>query len=152
MTHVSRNKRARSRSKLLLVTLLVVGSISAAEAAGFQLIVHPSNPVTELSRTEVSRLFFKKVRRWESGVKVKPVDLSARTELRAEFSEEVHGRSYSSVRAYWQQQIFTGRDVPPPEQSSDSEVIEYVLANPGAIGYVAAGVDTGGAGTVEVTE
>jgi hypothetical protein len=44
----------------------------------------------------------------------------------------------SSVRQYWQQEIFSGRGTPPPVRASDLEVAEYVAANPGAIGYVAA--------------
>ena len=37
---------------------------------------------------------------------------------------------------YWQQRIFSGRDVPPPEFELDREVVEYVLKHAGAIGYV----------------
>jgi hypothetical protein len=40
------------------------------------------------------------------------------------------------VKAYWQQLIFSGRDVPPPELESDDAVVAYVLAHRGSIGYV----------------
>ena len=40
--------------------------------------------------------------------------------------------------AYWQKMIFSGREVPPPEKTSSAEVVAYVRANRGAIGYVAA--------------
>jgi len=35
--------------------------------------------------------------------------------IRVAFSKSVHGKSVGAVRAFWQQQIFSGRDVPPPE-------------------------------------
>ena len=35
-------------------------------------------------------------------------------------------------------QIFSGTDVPPPEFSSDADVVAYVRARTGAIGYVSA--------------
>ena len=49
-----------------------------------------------------------------------------------------------------QQQIFAGRDLPPPELDSDDEVVKYVLRYPGAIGYVSAGANVGAAKIVTV--
>jgi hypothetical protein len=40
------------------------------------------------------------------------------------------------VRSYWQQRIFSGRDVPPPELDSDDAVIGFVSKYAGAVGYV----------------
>jgi len=54
------------------------------------------------------------------------------------------------VKSYWQQQIFSGRDVPPVEKSSDAQVVAFVKQNPGAIGYVAEGTDTAGTKVVTV--
>ena len=45
-------------------------------------------------------------------------------------------RPLAAVRAYWQQRIFSGRDVPPPELDTDQQVIDYVMRYAGAIGYV----------------
>jgi hypothetical protein len=53
--------------------------------------------------------------------------------------------------AYWQQQIFSGRGVPPLELSTETAVVEYVRAHPGAVGYVSAGADIRGLKVVEVT-
>jgi hypothetical protein len=40
------------------------------------------------------------------------------------------------VKNYWQQRIFSGRDLPPPELDSDEAVVSYVLSHRGALGYV----------------
>ena len=48
----------------------------------------------------------------------------------------VLGKTVSAVKSYWQQQIFAGREVPPVEKTSDAEVIAFVKANRGAVGYV----------------
>ena len=45
-------------------------------------------------------------------------------------------RSVAAVRSYWQQRIFSGRDVPPPEVDTENQVIKYVAGDPGALGYV----------------
>ena len=68
--------------------------------------------------------------------KVFPVDQTLSQIVRAEFSKQIHGKSPKTIRNYWQQQIFSGRGIPPPEKSSDMAVILYVQKHPGAIGYV----------------
>jgi hypothetical protein len=70
------------------------------------------------------------------------------SEVRRAFSQEVLRRTPGAVRAYWQQAIFSGRSVPPPELDSDAAVVAYVLRSPGAIGYVSAGAAVGGARVV----
>ena len=58
--------------------------------------------------------------------------------MREKFSKDIHGRKVSSIKAYWQKQIFSGRKIPPPEKKSDREVLVFVQNNPGAVGYVSA--------------
>jgi ABC-type phosphate transport system substrate-binding protein len=69
---------------------------------------------------------------------VQIVDQQEESEVRKQFTREIHGRQVTSVKSYWQQMIFSGRDVPPPEKASDAEVLAFVAANPNAIGYVSA--------------
>lgn len=59
-------------------------------------------------------------------------------------------RSVEAVRSYWQQRIFSGRDVPPPELDTDEEVVRYVLKHDGAVGYVSAGADIDGLKVISV--
>ena len=55
------------------------------------------------------------------------------------------------VKAYWQQMIFSGREVPPPEKASAKDVVAFVSANRGGVGYVPAGTPLGeGVKTVDV--
>ena len=58
----------------------------------------------------------------------------------------------SSVENYWQQQIFSGRGSPPPIKASDQEVLAFVAANPGAIGYVSADADTSAVKTITLKD
>jgi len=122
---------------LLLVAL--VGHPSAAQQGGYAVIVNEANSVSTLSAEEVSKIFFKKTHRWTSGLDVVPVDLPESAPAREAFSAAVHGKSVGAVRAFWQQQIFSGRAVPPVERPSDEQVVAFVRATPGAIGYVSAG-------------
>jgi hypothetical protein len=67
---------------------------------------------------------------------IRPVDLRPQAAARLRFTERVLKRSIGAVRSYWQQRIFSGRDVPPPEVDSDEAVVAFVSKSAGAIGYV----------------
>ena len=107
--------------------------------SAFVVVVNDQNASAAVPRTVVSRFFLKKAARWENGAAVLPVDLPANSPIRDAFSREVLAKSVSSIKAYWQQQIFSGRDVPPPEKGDDAAVLEFVQSNPNAIAYVSAG-------------
>ena len=114
------------------------------------MIVHPSNPATHLERAFLEEAFLKKTSRWPDDQVIKPVDLAPDSSVRRQFSEEVVRRSVQAVKVYWQQRIFSGRDVPPPEFDHDDEVIAYVLKHTGAVAYVAADANLRGAKPVVV--
>ena len=56
----------------------------------------------------------------------------------------------SAIESYWRQQIYSGRGVPPPVKATDADVVAFVAANPGGIGYVSAAADTAGVKVVEI--
>jgi ABC-type phosphate transport system substrate-binding protein len=105
-------------------------------AQDFAVIVNVSNPISTLSKDEVAKLFLKKTISWSSGQSASPVELPVTAKVRESFAREVLNKSVAQVRSYWQQQIFSGRDVPPPEKPTEDEVLAFVRANPNAIGYV----------------
>jgi ABC-type phosphate transport system substrate-binding protein len=133
------------RSRLLLLIIFGFFAFSgmlSAEGA-FKIIVHSSNQTPSMTKEQASKLFLKKVTKWENGQPVLPIDLNATSPVRERFSKEIHGKTVTAIKSYWQQKIFTGRDVPPPEKQSDPEVLAYVEANANAIGYVADGSPVG---------
>jgi ABC-type phosphate transport system substrate-binding protein len=104
-------------------------------------IIHASNPTGTMPRDEISRIFLKREKSWPSGATIAPVDREGSSSIRTSFARTFHNRSVSALDNYWQQQIFSGRDAPPPVAESDAAVIEYVARNPHAIGYVSAVTD-----------
>ncbi|HKU41100.1 MAG TPA: hypothetical protein VJR89_23215 [Polyangiales bacterium] len=141
-THSQRLLRPALFAGLALVVSSWVGSASSAERSdgsgmeSFRVIVHPNNPIHATTREFVADAFFKRVTRWQHGAVIHPVDLSPDSRIRRDFSDAVLERSIAAVRSFWQQRIFSGRDLPPPELDSDEAVIKYVAGSPGAIGYV----------------
>ena len=137
----------------LLVALLLV---AASPDERYQVIVNSSVPVTSLSKADLSLLFLKKMtsyQKWGNAGKVVPVDLAADSETRIAFTKAVHQKAVTAIKAYWQQQIFSGRGTPPVEVTSDADMIAMVSKTAGAIGYVTAGASLpGGVKVVRVSE
>lgn len=124
---------------LILALGLSLQSYAQEDAPGnseYRVIVNARSPIESLDRRSLANMFLKKVRRWPEDGAILPVDLGAESPARRHFSEEVLNRSVAGVKSYWQQLIFSGRDLPPPELATDEEVIQYVSKTPGAIGYI----------------
>lgn len=127
---------------LALSTALSAALPAAAQAPAFRIVVHASNGTESLPREDVARLFLKKTTAWPDGQPALPVD-QADTPVRRAFTRSVLERDVGAVRSHWQQMIFSGRAVPPPEKSSDADVLAFVRANVHAIGYVSAAGELG---------
>lgn len=135
---------------ILLALLVSLAWHAAAHAAGYKIIVNSANGTSPLAKKELSQLFMKKTAKWSDGTAVVAVDQTEKSSVRERFTQEVHGKSVAAVKSYWQQQIFSGRDVPPVEKSSDAQVVAFVKQNAGAIGYVGDSADTAGVRVVGV--
>lgn len=138
------------KSFIFIILFALCGSV--VQAQGYKIIINESNPVTSLTKAKASKLFLKKVTKWDDGNKVLPVDLAESKTARKNFTKDVHGKSIAAIKAYWQKQIFSGRAVPPPEKANDAEVLAYVKANSDAIGYVSSSASTGGVKVVEISK
>jgi ABC-type phosphate transport system substrate-binding protein len=133
---------------LLLAAAALAGSAHAQ--SGFRVVVNPANPVTTLKEGELSRLFLKKTVAWPTGAPVVAVDQERTSSVRRAFSLEVHAKDPDAVVAHWQTMVFSGRDTPPPVKASDASVVDFVRANPGAIGYVSESADVAGVKVVPI--
>ncbi|MBL0938667.1 MAG: substrate-binding domain-containing protein [Gemmatimonadaceae bacterium] len=134
----------------VLATLVLCVVSTPAAAQDVKVIVNSANSVSDLSGDVVTKLFLKQSAKFPNGTAAQPVDQGKSSSARAAFSKSVLGRAVGAVESYWQQQIFSGKDVPPPTKASDDEVVAYVKANAGAIGYVSAGASTAGVKVVDV--
>ncbi len=137
------------RTRFLTVCLTLGVALAASADEGCKVIVHPANPLASIDREKLSRLFLKKQTRWDSGEAAVPVD-QVDNATRQAFSRQMLDKSPGAVKSYWQQLIFSGRDLPPPQKQSDAEVIEFVKSRPGAVGYVSAGAPTDGVKVLKV--
>lgn len=119
-----------------IVTLSLGAPRQAGAQTSFVVVVNATNTASNIARSELAALFTKKEQSWSDGTPAFPVDLPDDDPVREAFTEAIHGKSPHAIRAYWQQQIFSGRQVPPPQRDSDEQVLAYVRSTVGAVGYV----------------
>ncbi len=125
------------RRTLLAFTMFFWGIQSATSASGeLAIIVNANNPSGDITVEQVANIFLGKSRRLPDGTKVIPIDQLEGELPRAEFYDKVVQKSQSQLNSYWSRQIFTGKGQPPFAVTSDSEVLEFIAANPNMIGYV----------------
>lgn len=135
---------------LALAAVFALLGTAAVHAAGFKVIAHNGIRIESMPKKAVSDLFMKRTVKWDNGTSAVPVDLAEAAGTRDEFSRAVHGKPTAAVKSYWNQQIFSGRDVPPVEKRNDAEVVAFVRATPGAVGYVSEGSPTDGVRVISV--
>jgi ABC-type phosphate transport system substrate-binding protein len=111
----------------------------------FVVVVNSSNPIDELPRSQLAKIFLHQVRRWdfEDPTKENPlvevVEQPEGSDLRENFSLLVHRRSSRHLKTYWQKRIFSGRGRQPTTRAADSEILAFIREHVGGVGYVAVG-------------
>jgi ABC-type phosphate transport system substrate-binding protein len=143
--------RAALAIALVLLTIgLGVAGLARADDGEFQVIVHPDNPATAVDRGFLRDVYHKKTTCWRGGAVARPIDLPP-GRVRERYTQSVLKKTRAQLRSYWNQQIFSGKGVPPPAAESVAAAIAYVRGNPGAVGYVPAGADVTGAKVVRLS-
>jgi ABC-type phosphate transport system substrate-binding protein len=117
---------------ILLCLLLPAGEVLAE----LVVVVNARSGVAVLTRNEVINIFFGRYRQFFNGLEAQPVDLVDSHPDRARFYSGLVGKDLSDVNAYWSRQVFSGRTQPLPRATTADEVIKWVIAHPGGIGFV----------------
>ena len=134
---------------LAVAALAAVPASLRAQDADFKVIVNSATAVGDLPAADLSKIFLKQGG-FPGGAKAVPVEPAKGAAARAAFAKKVHGRPVAAIETYWQNQVFSGGESPPPTKGSDAEIVAFVKATPGAIGYVSAGAGTAGVKVIAV--
>jgi hypothetical protein len=136
---------------VVAVAFLFSGWLVSSVLAGRELavIVHKASPAQTMSVTEVRAYYMKKQGAWSDGSKVRPVQQSG--DVRDGFVKRTLGMSTTEFERYWLELKYSAAESPPKQVDSDDDVIKFVGAMKGAIGFVdAASLDPGALGKVKV--
>jgi ABC-type phosphate transport system substrate-binding protein len=132
----------------LLLAALSIGTATAS-AADFKVIANSSVGASSVSAEELKGVFLATKSSLSDGSHVEPVLLKSGA-VHAAFLKDYVGKNDSGLETYYRSLVFTGKGSMPKTFATDAEVVAYVAKTKGAIGYVAAGTDTGGAKVLEV--
>lgn len=126
---------ARTVPLLILLALLQLWSGSAR--ADIAIIVHPQNPLTNLTEEDLKKIFLGRLPLFpQTGQEIHPLDLPEEHTTYADFYRRVlqlDGTKLKRYRAYY---LFSGRGRLPAGANSVVEMIRKVSEDTAAIGYV----------------
>ena len=115
---------------------LAMGVTVAADSGDVKVVVNGKNSMTSIDAGHLSKIFLKETMVWPDGSETVPVDMAPESGVRKRFSKRVHERKVAAIKSYWQRQIFSGKAIPPVEFTSEEDLLFFVAATPGAVGYV----------------
>lgn len=122
---------------LLIIALTCSASAFPAMAnAELIIIVSIKSTVNTLTAEQTARIFLGKDDKFPNDQTAFPVDQPEGTTLRDEFYSKVAHKNPSQISSYWAKLIFTGEGRLPKVAADDNAVINFILNNPNAIGYI----------------
>lgn len=117
----------------LPLLLLAQGPAARAQAGGVVVIGHAA--LERIDVPTLQRIYTGRV--VELGnVSVNPANVAAGNPVRSRFLATYLNQDEEKYLAYWTVRRYIGKGVPPREFNTPAEVIRFVLATPGGIGYV----------------
>ena len=121
---------------IFAIMTLLFGPVEAQNADPLVVVVHKDNPVEQLSRSELIDLFMGKYVAFPDDSKAIPVELEGDHAIKVAFYGKLVGMSLSRVNAYWSRLRFTGRKRAAVFQPDEIELVDYIITNKQAIGYI----------------
>ncbi len=124
-----------SKARCLILLLASLGSWSAASAQDVVLVANKGVQVSEISNADLRAIFLGTRTRFADGSHAVPVTLKGGPAHEVFLKNHV-GEGPEEFRSQWRKVVFTGQGAMPKAFDSESALIEYVAATPGAVGYV----------------
>jgi hypothetical protein len=117
--------------------MLLLGSLGSWSTAGAQdvvLVANKSVKISEITNADLRAIFMGTKTRFADGSHAVPVTLKGGP-VHEVFLKNYMGEGPEEFRSRWRKVVFTGQGAMPKAFDSESALIEYVAATPGAVGY-----------------
>jgi len=121
----------RCVASALIASVLVLGSARAADE--LVVITNIGSGVAKLTRDEAVNIFMGRYKKLPSGMAALPMDEHGE---KAAFYRALLGKELPEIQSYWARLVFSGQGSPPRQMENADEVIETIVNNKGAIGYI----------------
>ncbi len=125
-------------SLIILFLLINSSSFNFIADGRIAIIVNNDNPAEKLTAGEAKLYWLRKIKkRWpETNKNILPVDRKAKCAERDAFYAKILNMSADDVESYFSNRQYQNAEKPQDKFTSDSEIIEFVSKEIGAIGFV----------------
>ncbi len=124
-----------SKTRWLITLVAFLGCWSAASAQDVVLVANKGVQISKIKAADLRAIFIGEKTRFADGSHAVPVTLKGGA-VHEVFLKNHVGESPGDFQAQWRKAVFTGQGAMPKAFDSESALIEYVAATPGAVGYV----------------
>ena len=125
---------------LLVIATLIASSFTKYAGGGSELaiIVNKENTISTLSESEVKLYWMRKIKkRWpDINKNIRPADFKSKNAAQTTFYSKVLGLTAADVETYFTQKQYDNAEKPQDKFASESEMINFVGSEVGAIGFV----------------
>ncbi len=143
----------KAKILIILFFVAVIGaaflSPGAVYAGDIVIISNKNVAESSLSGEEIKNIFLFKKKKWANSQSIDFVVLKDGA-VHKEFLKKYAKKTPSQFKRYFKTLVFTGKGKPPKSFATEKELVGYVAATDGAIGYVSAGAKTGSVKTIQV--
>ncbi len=107
-----------------------------AASAEVLIVVSAEAPFSRLTSSDLRDIYLGRRTQIANGIHVVPLDQSEGAAARSEFYTRYTGQTPAQIKAHWARQIFTGRGEPPQALSNNHAVVERLVGDTKALGYI----------------
>lgn len=120
---------------VVVLGLLGSGGGECRAAGDFVLVANVANGLTSITPQDVQLIFLSRKRSWPDGTIIAPV-INENPKIYESFSYTLLKRSPRQYLIFRKKMLFRGQGMPPPTVRTDQEVVAFVAAHAGGLGYV----------------
>ncbi len=136
----------------IIVLLAAMSGLSAPMAEEVEVIVitNPSVPDADITAGDLQKIFLGKKTSWSDKSSVSPAILDEGP-VHEGFLKTYIKKTAKKFSGFWKKAVFTGTGTPPKSCKTEADIVAYVSATAGAVGYVGKGFsDLAGVKTISV--
>jgi ABC-type phosphate transport system substrate-binding protein len=126
---------------ITLFSSLALAAMLALPAQAQVVILSTKNPISKLTKEQVSQIFLGQAKTFYTGGQAEPLDLPEGIDVRNAFYQKTLNKPSAQMKAFWSKMEFSG-SAHAPKALSAAEVVKLVASNPKYIGYVDASAVT----------
>jgi ABC-type phosphate transport system substrate-binding protein len=143
------------RTAILPIVFFIIGTISllslAAAADPSQVIIIANNQVMVdgLQRSIIADIYQGRKGKWDTGQKIM-VTMLKKGSAHETFTSRIVQTTPMKLKTLWKKVIFSGAGTPPKVFKAEKDLMQYVAATAGAIGYISAQTEPTGVKIITV--